>query len=99
MALMDFQENGTLATNQSPLEWECVREADGALMVAMGMQGSTYDLKVEFPSDDEILLSVMLGEQLYSTKKYVRVKETAGSAVKTETATEVSDTRSNNGGQ
>jgi hypothetical protein len=96
MPLMDFQESGKLTTTQSESTWECVKQADGSLFAAFGQEGVTYDLKVEFVGDDEISISVLFGDQAYSTKTYKRVTE-AETPIKAESAESSSQT--NGGGQ
>ena len=73
--LMEFNEDGKLQTHTSELKWECVRQDGKRLMIAMLMNGSPYDLQVDFDGSDEISVSVVLGDAVYSTKKYRRIVE------------------------
>ncbi len=73
--LMEFSEDGKLQTHTDSLEWACVRQENKRLSIEMFMGGSPYDLVIDFTGTDEISISSVLGDQVYSTKKYLRIKE------------------------
>lgn len=73
--LMEFSEDGKLQTHTDSMEWACVRQENKRLSIEMVMGGSPYDLVIDFTSADEITISSVLGDQVYSTKKYQRIKE------------------------
>ncbi|MFO0943867.1 MAG: hypothetical protein U0930_24285 [Pirellulales bacterium] len=73
--LMEFAQDGKLKTHTSELEWGCVRQENKRLSIELIMQGSPYDLVIDFTGTDEITISSILGDQVYSTKKYQRIKE------------------------
>jgi hypothetical protein len=71
--VMKFSANGSLTGVSPNLKWEAVSEDGKTLMIAMDRDGVTYDLKVEFSSEDRIAISVVLGNRVFSTKQYKRI--------------------------
>jgi hypothetical protein len=74
-SVMKFFANGNLTGVSPNLKWEAVSENGKTLMIAMERDGVTYDLKIEFASQDQIAISVLLGNRVYSTKQYKRIVE------------------------
>jgi hypothetical protein len=78
--LMVFAEDGKLTTHTAESTWQCLKQDGKQLFIGMELQGSMYDLKVEFTGEDELTISSLIRDQVYSTKKYQRIKEAAASA-------------------
>ena len=77
---MVFAEDGKLTTHTAESSWQCLKQDGKQLFIGMELQGSMYDLKVEFTGEDELTVSSLIRDQVYSTKKYQRIKEAAASA-------------------
>lgn len=73
--LMEFAEDGKLKTHQTETNWQCIRQEGEVLIIGLDLHGTIYEIKVEFDGSEQVTLSPMVGNQVYSTKKYVRIVE------------------------
>lgn len=76
---LQFDEDGVLHTEggvfKTDQTWECVRQEGNTLFVAQATGGIQYlEYRVEFAGNDEILLSITMGERVLSSNRFHRIE-------------------------